>query len=110
MEIASYGSQGRRDLAYDRGWHGHWTPSGFRAYWRKACAKAGVVGVTFHDLRGTAVIRLSIAGCATQEIATITGHSLRDVEAILDSHYLKLDQRPAESAIHNLQRRTKTPN
>jgi len=32
-----------------------WTADGFRSSWRKACAKAGVVGVTFHDLRGTTV-------------------------------------------------------
>jgi integrase len=29
-----------------------WTADGFRSSWRKACAEAGVVGVTFHDLRG----------------------------------------------------------
>jgi hypothetical protein len=28
-----------------------WTSDGFRSSWRKACAKAGVIGVTFHDLR-----------------------------------------------------------
>ncbi len=38
-----------------------WTESGFRALWRKACIKAGVSGVTFHDLRGTAVTRLAVA-------------------------------------------------
>ncbi|HEY6381701.1 MAG TPA: hypothetical protein VIY07_07830 [Pseudolabrys sp.] len=28
-----------------------WTPDGFRASWGKACAKAGIIGVTFNDLR-----------------------------------------------------------
>jgi integrase len=37
-----------------------WTPDGFRSPWRKACAAAGVIGVTFHDLRGTAVTRLAL--------------------------------------------------
>jgi integrase len=38
-----------------------WTSDGFRSSWRKACRKAGIVGVTFHDLRGTAVTRLPAA-------------------------------------------------
>jgi hypothetical protein len=50
-----------------------WTSDGFRASWRKACAAAGVVGVTFHDLRGTAVTRLAIGNATEAEIATITG-------------------------------------
>jgi integrase len=62
-----------------------WTSDGFRTPWGKACAAARVVGLTFHDLRGTAVTRLAIAGCTKAEIATITGHSLRDVHAILAS-------------------------
>ncbi len=44
-----------------------WTGDGFRASWRKACAKAGIVGVTFNDLRGTAVTRLALAGCTEAE-------------------------------------------
>jgi integrase len=87
-----------------------WTESGFRASWRKACAKAGVVGVTFHDLRGTAVTRLALMECTEAEIASVTGHSLRDVAAILDAHYLKRDPRLAESAIRKLERRTDSPN
>jgi integrase len=86
-----------------------WTESGFRASWRKACAKAAVTGVTFHDLRGTAVTRLALAGCSEAEIATITGHSLKDVGAILDAHYLKRDGGLAESAIRKLETRTKLP-
>lgn len=87
-----------------------WTESGFRASWRKACARAGVVGVTFHDLRGTAVTRLAVAGCETPEIAAITGHSLRDVGTILDAHYLNhADSRLGESAIAKLEAKTKLP-
>jgi integrase len=83
-----------------------WTGDGFRASWRKAQAKAGVVGVTFNDLRGTAVTRLALAGCTEAEIATITGHSLRDVRSILDAHYLHRDPALAESAIRKLERKS----
>jgi integrase len=86
-----------------------WTSDGFRASWGKASKRAGVVGLTFHDLRGTAVTRLAIAGCTEAEIATITGHSLRDVRSILDAHYLHRDPALADSAIKKLERRTKTP-
>lgn len=87
-----------------------WTADGFRSSWRKACAAAGIVGVTFNDLRGTAVTRLALAGCTVPQIATITGHSLRDVGAILDSNYLNRDPAMAEDAIRKLEGRTKTPN
>jgi integrase len=83
-----------------------WTSDGFRTSWRKACASAGIVGVTFHDLRGTAVTRLAIAGCTEAEIATITGHSLQSVRVILDTHYLARDQALGESAIRKLENRT----
>lgn len=86
-----------------------WTADGFRSSWRKACAAAGVVGLTFNDLRGTAATRLAIAGCSVPEIAMITGHSLRDVNAILDSHYLNRDQAMAEAAIRKLETGTHFP-
>jgi integrase len=81
-----------------------WTPDGFRVSWRKACAKAGIVGVTINDLRGTAVTRLALAECTEPEIATITGHSLRDVRSILDAHYLHRDPALGESAIRKLEK------
>jgi integrase len=87
-----------------------WTSDGFRASWGKACARAGVTGVTFHDLRGTAVTRLAIAGSTEAEIATITGHSLQSVRAILDAHYLSRDPALGESAIRKLERGTDSPN
>jgi integrase len=85
-----------------------WTPDGFRASWGKACARVGITGVTFNDLRGTAVTRLALAECTEAEIATITGHSLRDVRSILDAHYLHRDPALAESAIRKLEDRHKT--
>jgi integrase len=86
-----------------------WTPDGFRSSFGKARIAAGIEGVTFNDLRGTAVTRLAIAECTEAEIATITGHSLRDVRSILDAHYLHRDPRLGESAIRKLERRTKIP-
>ena len=83
-----------------------WTPDGFRASWRKACTKAGIVEVTFNDLRGTAVTSLALAGYTEAGIATITSHSLRDARSILDAHYLHRDPALAESAIRKFEKRT----
>lgn len=86
-----------------------WTPDGFRASFGKARVAAGIEGVTFNDLRGTAVTRLAIAGATEAEIATITGHSLRDVRSILDAHYLNRDPALGRSAIQKLEKGTKVP-
>jgi hypothetical protein len=59
-----------------------------------------------NDLRGTAVTRLALAEASEAEIATITGHSLRDVRSILDAHYLSRDPALGDSAIAKLERRT----
>jgi integrase len=87
--------------------HGHpWTSDGFRTSWSKTRARAGVSGLTFHDLRGSAVVRLALAEATVPQIATFTGHSLKDVEAILDAHYLGRDVRLAEAAVLKLEART----
>jgi integrase len=83
-----------------------WTSHGFQSSWGIAARKAGIVGVTFHDLRGTAVTRLAIVGCTEAEIATITGHSLRDVRSILDANYLHRDPTLAKNAIMKLEGRS----
>jgi len=95
-------------LATERGTA--WTEAGFRASWRKSCQKAGVTNLTFHDLRGAAVTRLAKAGCTVPKIATITGHRLKDVGTILDSHYPNRDSALGESAIRTRDRGRKTPN
>lgn len=80
-----------------------WQANSFRKAWGGASKKAGIDGLTFHDLRGTAITRLSEADCTPQEIATITGHSLRDVAAILD-RYSARTNKIASAAIAKLER------
>ena len=87
-----------------------YTSDGFRASWGKTCKKAGIVGLTFHDLRGTAVTRLAEAGCTEMEIATITGHSLTDVRSTLDKCYFFRNQTISQGAIKKLEKRTKVTN
>lgn len=88
-----------------------WTSDGFKSSFAEAKAaavKAGAVrigGLTFHDTRGTAVVNLALAGCSVPEIVSITGHSLKDAEAILDAHYLGRDRRLGEAAISKLEQR-----
>lgn len=79
-----------------------WTSDGFRASWDKAFERSGLGDLHFHDLRGTAVTRLALSGCTVPEIASITGHSLKDVEAILDAHYLGGRLELAEAAMVKL--------
>ncbi len=83
--------------------HKPWTSDGFDTSWQKAVKKAKIDGLTFHDLRGTAVTRLALAGCNNSQIASITGHSLRDVDAILDAHYLGGRNELAAQAIAKLE-------
>jgi integrase len=79
-----------------------WSESGFQSAWGKATARAGVEGLTFHDLRGTAVVHLARAGCNVIEIYSITGHKPGDVQAILTAHYLPQDGEVAANAIAKL--------
>ena len=80
-----------------------WQGNSFRKAWGAITDKAGVVGLTFHDLRGTAVTRLSEAGYTPQEIATYTGWSLRDVQTILDRYLARTDTLRS-SALEKLER------
>jgi integrase len=82
---------------------GRWTEDGFRTSFAKNCDRAGIVDLTFHDARGTAVTRLALANATVPEIATITGHSLKTVQEILDKHYLNRDIKLADSAMMKLE-------
>ena len=54
------------------------------------------------------VLGVALAGCTVPEIATITGHSIRDVQSILDSNYFHRDVALAESGIRKLERFVKS--
>ena len=65
------------------------------------------VDLHFHDLRGTAVTLLSESGSTPQQIATITGHSLKTVYRILE-RYLARTRGLAEQAILNFESSPRT--
>ena len=65
------------------------------------------VELHFHDLRGTAITLLSEARCTPQQIATITGHSLKTVHRILE-RYLARTRSLAEQAIFNFENSPRT--
>lgn len=44
--------------------------------------RAGIEGLTFHDLRGTAVVTLALAGRTEAEIYAIIGQQPSDLRAI----------------------------
>ncbi len=75
-----------------------WTADGFRTMFDRAKRKAGVTERTFHDFRGTFVTRAAERQCTPQEIATITGHAISEVEKILDT-YMARTQEMARSAM-----------
>jgi integrase len=90
----------------------------FGQLWERATIKAGLQSITlpgaeepvelhYHDLRGTAVTLLSEAGCTPQQIATITGHSLKTVHLILE-RYLARTRGLAEQAIFNFENSPRT--
>ena len=53
------------------------------------------------------MFRLALAEATVPQIATFTGHSLKDVEAVLDAHYLGRDVQLPEAAVLKLEKRTK---
>ena len=81
-----------------------WKGKNLQHRWKAAMKRAGIEGLHFHDLRGTALTMLSEAGCTPQEIAAITGHSLRYIGQILDV-YLARTRVLAENAILKLEAR-----
>jgi integrase len=88
-----------------------WTESGFRQMWRKLMARAGITDdLHFHDLRGTTITRLIIAGCSAAEVAKVAGLSLQTVSSMLDNSYLSRSDELAENAIRKLETGTKSVN
>jgi integrase len=57
----------------------------------EAKIEAGIIDRTFNDLRGTAVTRLSEAGCTPQEIRPITGHTIESINRIIERYCARTD-------------------
>lgn len=89
----------------------------FKARWEAVYTAAGLPGAPdkatgkpadlsarlhFHDLRGTAVTMLFEAGCSVAEVASISGHTLRRAQEILDK-YLSRTSKMADGAIAKLE-------
>lgn len=76
-----------------------WTKDGFKTSWGKCCAKLGIEGVTFHDLRGTFITERRREGSTADQIAQISGHSTSEVKNVLEKHYLADDQQVSDAVI-----------
>lgn len=76
-----------------------WTLSGYSSAFGKKNRSIGNSGVTFHDLRGTAVINAAVDGADPYELASKYGWSLKQVDAILERHYLAPSQQKADAII-----------
>jgi integrase len=50
------------------------TAAALRGLWNRACRRAGITGLHFHDLRHEATSRFFEKGLNVIEVATITGH------------------------------------
>jgi integrase len=83
------------------------TPEYIKRTFAKTRDAAGVTDLHFHDIRGTTVTMLFEAGCTVAEAASITGHSLRGAQEILD-RYLSRTATLATSAIIKLENRMNT--
>ncbi len=61
-----------------------WTNPGaaLRSAWGHVRQRAGIKGVTFHDLRGTFVTRKLSEGWSPTQVAMCTGHRLRDLASL----------------------------
>lgn len=76
------------------------TPSGrpytgknFRQQWKAACRAAGLPeDLHFHDIRGTTVTLLAQGGASVPQIASITGHSLKQVSSILERYLARTSE------------------
>ena len=74
----------------------------FAAKWKAATIQAGIENLHFHDLRGTAITMLSEAGNTIPQIASVTGHSLKTVNSIIEK-YLARTRHLSDAAILNFE-------
>jgi integrase len=81
-----------------------WSKDGFKTSWGKECDRLKIEGVTFHDLRGTFITERRREGSTTEQIASITGHSISEVGRVLEKHYLATDQQTSDAVILRMEK------
>ena len=79
----------------------------FAELWERSTIDAGLSDLHFHDLRGTAITMLSEAGNTPQQIASVTGHSIRTVHTIIEK-YLARTRHLSDAAILNFENSERT--
>ena len=79
----------------------------FASQWKKATEAAEITDLHFNDLRGTAVTMLSEAGNTIQQVASVTGHSMKTVTGILEK-YLARTRGLSDAAITNFENSPRT--
>ena len=79
----------------------------FAEQWGEATIAAELFELHFHDLRGTAITMLSEAGNTPQQIATVTGHTIKTIHQIIEK-YLARTKHLSDAAILNFENSSRT--
>jgi integrase len=88
--IAEARAAGVANGAFLRGVRGE--PMGERYFatrWDAVASRTRTLHLNRQDLRRTAVMRLAEADCTVPQIAAITGHSLKQVEGIMETYFVR---------------------
>lgn len=80
-----------------------WTDQHASKRVRRLCDEIGLYGHQLKFLRHTVVVHCERAGNNVAQIASITGHSRKTVQKMLDEHYaIDRDEQTAKTAVENL--------
>jgi integrase len=72
------------------------TAAALRGLWNRACRRAGITDLHFHDLRHEATSRFFEKGLNVMEVATITGHKdLRMLQRYTHWRHRKIHSKPS---------------
>ena len=66
-----------------------WIYRQFNEAYREIRQSAGITSIQARDLRRTAVVNMSEAGCTLQQVSTITGHSIERTQRIIDTYFVR---------------------
>lgn len=79
-----------------------WGSVNFDHHWRKAILAAGLDGLHFHDLRGTACTLLAEAGATHAEIAAMMGWTVTTVHRMIET-YAAMTASLSDAAVEKLE-------